>query len=400
MQFSRGDPLPDGWEMRYDRNSGWPFFVDHHNRNTTWNDPRIMGHYRNPDAGYDFHSPKRVVEIPVRYAQEPESHQEEEGFRRQPSAQDRADFFQTAQPTSRARGSQHSRPPSAPRKCGNVWEIPVQFVGHNKAATQHSEPQSSPRDSQSPVPSSQHKDKPQGPISIPIVHETNKPAPPHETSHPAKAVTNQGTKKHKKTNQGTKKHENPPAASPKPDVPTPQDSSKSESAPPTSEHKEPEQTQPAPSLEGKAFEIINGVMKEVKELEERVNSFKGVKADKEYRYLEEMLTRSLIKLDSVEPGSNDSVRQARRQAVRYIEAAVNLLELKAVSHESETLQASSSGQNQDSTDMSSNRNNVSNDEQSASMNPDVSTGQEKCSTDDRKRCGDECGLTRARCANE
>lgn len=33
-------PLPLGWEVKIDPQTGWPFFVDHNNRTTTWNDPR------------------------------------------------------------------------------------------------------------------------------------------------------------------------------------------------------------------------------------------------------------------------------------------------------------------------------------------------------------------------
>ena len=33
-------PLPAGWEMRVDRATGWPFFIDHNNQSTTWQDPR------------------------------------------------------------------------------------------------------------------------------------------------------------------------------------------------------------------------------------------------------------------------------------------------------------------------------------------------------------------------
>jgi hypothetical protein len=72
----------------------------------------------------------------------------------------------------------------------------------------------------------------------------------------------------------------------------------------------------------KAFEIISAIMIEVKYFEEQVNSFKGVKNDKEYRYLEEMLTRCLLKLDNVESRSNETIRQARKQVVRCIEAAI------------------------------------------------------------------------------
>lgn len=34
------DNLPPGWEMKYDTNTGWPFFVDHNTQKTTWQDPR------------------------------------------------------------------------------------------------------------------------------------------------------------------------------------------------------------------------------------------------------------------------------------------------------------------------------------------------------------------------
>lgn len=45
MQTASGsgdrDPLPPGWEIKIDPQTGWPFFVDHNSRTTTWNDPRV-----------------------------------------------------------------------------------------------------------------------------------------------------------------------------------------------------------------------------------------------------------------------------------------------------------------------------------------------------------------------
>ena len=38
------DTLPQGWEMLIDRNTGWPFFVDHNTQTTTWQDPRLTMH--------------------------------------------------------------------------------------------------------------------------------------------------------------------------------------------------------------------------------------------------------------------------------------------------------------------------------------------------------------------
>lgn len=40
MASNDNDPLPLGWEVKIDPQTGWPFFVDHNNRTTTWNDPR------------------------------------------------------------------------------------------------------------------------------------------------------------------------------------------------------------------------------------------------------------------------------------------------------------------------------------------------------------------------
>ena len=64
-------PLPPYWEMKMDPYTGWPFFVDHPNRRTTWSDPRYTPmrkhahpHYQqpyycgvpSPFGGYDLDS--------------------------------------------------------------------------------------------------------------------------------------------------------------------------------------------------------------------------------------------------------------------------------------------------------------------------------------------------------
>lgn len=43
VAMATNDPLPPGWEIKIDPQTGWPFFVDHNNRITTWNDPRHDG---------------------------------------------------------------------------------------------------------------------------------------------------------------------------------------------------------------------------------------------------------------------------------------------------------------------------------------------------------------------
>ncbi|NXC85581.1 BAG3 regulator, partial [Cercotrichas coryphoeus] len=40
-QMEGTEPLPPGWEIKIDPQTGWPFFVDHNSRTTTWSDPRL-----------------------------------------------------------------------------------------------------------------------------------------------------------------------------------------------------------------------------------------------------------------------------------------------------------------------------------------------------------------------
>ncbi|RUS71437.1 hypothetical protein EGW08_020798, partial [Elysia chlorotica] len=119
-------------------------------------------------------------------------------------------------------------------------------------------------------------------------------------------------------------------------MPSPSPASMPQQQAPPAEQGTPPPQQAPQSPEEKAYEIINNIMREVRNLEDEVNSFQGTKRDKQYKYLEEMMTRSLLKTDSVEAGSNDDIRQARKQTVRMIEAALNLLELKALAAETKT----------------------------------------------------------------
>lgn len=81
------------------------------------------------------------------------------------------------------------------------------------------------------------------------------------------------------------------------------------------------------------LQLISDIHMECRQYEERVNAFNGSKKAKEYKLLEEMLTRSLLKLDGVESGHDDKIRQARKSAVREIHSYLDQLELKAFSSE-------------------------------------------------------------------
>ena len=73
-------PLPPYWEMKMDPFTGWPFFVDHPNRRTTWLDPRYT-HYSHPRSffggptpfGFDHHHHQHYTSRPDPFAESFES---------------------------------------------------------------------------------------------------------------------------------------------------------------------------------------------------------------------------------------------------------------------------------------------------------------------------------------
>lgn len=72
------------------------------------------------------------------------------------------------------------------------------------------------------------------------------------------------------------------------------------------------------------------VQKEVDSLAEQVKAYSGKsRKDKEYMYLDEMLTRELIKLDDIETEGRENVRQARKNAIKTIQETIGLLESMA-----------------------------------------------------------------------
>lgn len=74
---------------------------------------------------------------------------------------------------------------------------------------------------------------------------------------------------------------------------------------------------------------IERVSGTVKDLAGKVDEFTGGKKDRDFLYLDEMLTRALLELDNVDPDGCDDVRQARRAVIKEINAAISKLEEKA-----------------------------------------------------------------------
>lgn len=63
-----------------------------------------------------------------------------------------------------------------------------------------------------------------------------------------------------------------------------------------------------------------------------VENFGGTKNDKKYLFLDEMLTRNLIKLDTIETDGKENIRQARKEAIKCIQKCIAVLEAKAESN--------------------------------------------------------------------
>lgn len=92
-----------------------------------------------------------------------------------------------------------------------------------------------------------------------------------------------------------------------------------------------QQTPPPAKLSG--LEKIQTIQKNVRELMDIIEKFSGKPKDREYLYLDEMLTRNLISLDQIEVEGKDNIRQARREAIKCIEKLCGILEAKAKANE-------------------------------------------------------------------
>uniref|UniRef100_A0A131YL90 Starvin n=1 Tax=Rhipicephalus appendiculatus TaxID=34631 RepID=A0A131YL90_RHIAP len=117
---------------------------------------------------------------------------------------------------------------------------------------------------------------------------------------------------------------------------TPQTTTKSSSGgrlapqtPPAKQGSEPPPPQqPEASKPSTAEEQIRRISLELADLRQQVLNFSGKPGDKQYKFLDEMLTRLMIKLDAVDPAGRDDVRQLRKSMVKEVQSVINLLEGK------------------------------------------------------------------------
>jgi hypothetical protein len=85
---------------------------------------------------------------------------------------------------------------------------------------------------------------------------------------------------------------------------------------------------PAPKKKKTPQEQIEEANTRLQELRQEVENFSGTSSDKQYRYLDEMLTRLLISLDNVDTEGNEQLRISRKETVRSIQQCADVLESK------------------------------------------------------------------------
>ena len=83
------------------------------------------------------------------------------------------------------------------------------------------------------------------------------------------------------------------------------------------------------------FSKLNKIMENVLDLEKQLSAFVGDKNSKEYKFLDEMLTRNLLALDGIETAGRDDVRQQRKESIKSINRCLSILESKAKTNQAE-----------------------------------------------------------------
>eukprot|EP00058_Branchiostoma_floridae_P016861 XP_002602349.1 hypothetical protein BRAFLDRAFT_98022 [Branchiostoma floridae] len=315
--YAEDPPLPKGWEMRLDPQTGWPFFIDHNTRTTTWQDPRrqMLGQHR-AQAGHNQQPPQQSRQIPVQH----------EGAPQQRYTVPQKENYH-ARPTLPQNGQQPK-----------VLKLSHQGQGYHQIPVQHESSAQQPRARQTERVAETSQ---RGPGVSP--QQTRRLYPPRGGS-PKPASPQAQTVNSRVRDVPIQRVQTPPAGSPqqlrreKPETPPMQDQPQPE--PPQEQPQpqpEPAQPPPKPSSLGK----IDKIMADVTRLHNEVQDFSGLKKDnlKEYLRLEEFLTKCLLQLDGIETEGIPEVRTARKQAVVKCQQALTDLDLKGKGEELATANA-------------------------------------------------------------
>ncbi|XP_062595796.1 BAG family molecular chaperone regulator 3-like [Saccostrea cucullata] len=461
--------LPQGWEMLHDRNTGWPYFVDHNTKSTSWEDPRIRmrqhgfgfpeqnsffsreipvfhesskppkwthqaGHRAGSPAGLGspkrmqspgrMGSPQRTSSPPAAPQQMPQPYQ---GVReipvhhtsstkpsQQPDLQGYTFYKGNAggnqggypqqgyPPASQGQGyppaSQgQGYPPASqgqgypPASQGQGYPPASQGQGYPQTSQGQGYPQASqgqgyPQGPQGGYPQQQyrqmpqpHMPQPQPAKEIPVYHQGEVKYPPQQTGHhhqvppqhyqppqqyqtppqtqPNQTQPPQQQQYQPKSPKQVRRQDKPPQKTA--DVPKTETSdseqntiSKEPTVQKSADQTDSASTETKKENENCPLKKIDKIVSDTAHIKEGVNAFSGKKSDKQYKYLEEMLNRGILKLDGIEAGDDEKVRMARRTAVKDMQSFLDQLDLKAFVEEEpkteEPMKTDSSETNQES----------------------------------------------------
>ncbi|KAJ8664812.1 hypothetical protein QAD02_006474 [Eretmocerus hayati] len=250
---------------------------------------------------------------------------------------------QQQQPAGQPQSQSAQREKSpAPGQKANVRQIPIFVEGRDKpviAKDVDRDETDSPRRQQSPQPSQFHRPSSHFQqrynrhptdwgFQDPFFEQQSGCRRPASSQHQAPFSTFKHGQPQENPWHSQSHHTEPqhPSQRQKPQPQTQQKPQQPQSEPqPEAPPKPKPQVQPKDPLEKVAM-----VQKEVDALTEQVKQYTGnSRQDKQYMYLDEMLTRELIKLDDIDTEGKENVRQARKQAIKSIQESISLLESKA-----------------------------------------------------------------------
>lgn len=280
-------PLPQYWEMKMDPFTGWPFFVDHHNRRTTWDDPRYVSPWL-PD------SYRWVPDLP--YAMD--------------------NPYTPAYPSmpsyTRSRASPHSNfftSPAPGRHSGTTTQHLQPHPPHGRRHVSHDQPLPRQQPSSTSQTDATHKDSVGG--------EVRKRATQKERGEEEDEGTLSHTYLYPVLDQGKEEEEEV-----KEEV-----NEKKEAGAGGSNGSE-RMSVPDEDIKAQLAKITD-IQHRVEDMREQVTTFEGRKGSKSYVYTEEALMAHLLALDSTQTYGLPELRAARRSVVLMIQELLQLLESRA-----------------------------------------------------------------------
>ena len=262
-------PLPEHWEMKMDPFTGWPFFVDHPNRRTTWLDPRYPYLNKVQPSYYDPYSAPRYDPFSAPCY-------DPWGWGSYPVVRKPRPQSNDARHTKNAERSSSSSQKEDVVACATKDEPPVT---ENSTLDKKDEPMEDTSSDQQPVTSDDH-------------HNTPCDAPVDRHMTPCDPQDGDETDDQR------------------------DDQPCNEADTPTHSSDEIQQI----------ISEIDKITVKVNDLKPSIESFSESNTSKNYRYLEETLISCMLQLDNINTNGVMSIREHRKAAIVYIEELLKKLE--------------------------------------------------------------------------